>query len=242
MKLKQLSIALITSFGAIAATHADIANGQSYDGKLLLSSTDVKAGVAGVLGGASVDFSHFKAFGADSNGVYQFAASDIPVASHQGLGVWDFKQIGSQAIYFGEWAQESKDSSGNYTKQPDATTHTVFFIGDNADSSITSTGTATYSVSGLNNGNHYTGSYNADFGANTLTGSLTNGSDTFNLGNAVINASNASISGSNASWSGANLNAVNGAVEGQFFNNQQDLAGIAKFNDRANDIAFGGSK
>lgn len=242
MKLTQISLALIASLGVIASAQAAVGGKQSDSTHLILSSTAVAAGVNGVFGSSAMSFSHFKAFGADANGVYSFAGSDIPVPSHQGLGVWDFKQVGSKDIYFGEWAKESKDSAGNYTKQADAATHSVFYIGANADSSITSTGTATYSVSGLNNGNYYAGSYNADFGASTLTGSLTNGTDTFNIGNAAINAATAKISGSNASWSGANMNAAGGQVSGQFFNNQQDLAGIAQFADRTNDIAFGGSK
>lgn len=247
MKIKQLSLALIVSLGFISSVHAAIGQHQSDTGGpneqfLKLSSTHVQAGVGNLFGGATVDFSHFKAFGTDSNGVYHFAGSDIPVPSHQALGVWDFKQIGTKDIYFGEWSKELKDSSGNYTKQADSATHTVFYIGDNADSSITSTGTATYTVTGVNNGNHYAGNYSADFGANTLTGSLTNGTDTFNLGNATINASNAKISGNDASWSGANINATGGEVNGQFFNNQQDLAGHATFADRTNDIAFGGSQ
>lgn len=241
MQLKQISLAIITSLGVVVSAHAAIGNGQSDNTHLILSPTAVQAGVKGVLGGTTVDFAHFKMLGADANDVYHFSGSDIPVPSHQGLGVWDFKQVGSNSIYFGEWATELKDSSGKYTKQADAATHTVFYTGDNADQSITSTGTANYSVSGLNNGNHYTGTYTADFGANTLTGSLSNGTSTFNLGDATINASNATISGNNASWSGA-LTATDGNVSGQFFNSQQDLAGIATFADNTKDIAFGGSK
>ncbi|MDQ8936780.1 Slam-dependent surface lipoprotein [Acinetobacter rudis] len=242
MQLKQISLAVITSLGVIGSAHAAIGKSQSDTSNLILSSTAVQAGVNGVLGGATVDFSHFKMLGADANGVYHFSGSDIPVPSHQGLGVWDFKQIGSKNIYFGEWAKEVKDSAGKYTKQADTATHTVFYTGDNADKSISSTGTANYTVTGLNNGNHYAGTYTADFGAKTLTGTLSNGSNTFNLGNASINASNATISGHNASWSGSSLNATGGTVSGQFFNNQQDLAGIAQFADKTKDIAFGGSK
>ena len=244
MKITQLSLLLMTSFGLMASVHAAIAKDQSDAGKnlLKLSDTAVQAGVDGVLGGATVDFAHFKSGGANQNGVYHFSGSDIPVPSHQGLGVWDFKQLGANAIYFGEWAKEVKDSAGNYTKQADAATHTVFYIGDNADSTISSTGTATYNVTGLNNGQHYAGTYQADFAANSLTGSLSNATDTFNLGQASINASNATISGHDASWSGANHNATGGQVSGQFFNQQNDLAGIATFENRTQDIAFGGSK
>ncbi|WOE32636.1 MULTISPECIES: Slam-dependent surface lipoprotein [unclassified Acinetobacter] len=242
MKFTQLSFALITSLAVISSVHATVESKSRASTDLILSSTAVAVGINGMFGGTAMDFAHLKAFGADGHGVYHFAGSDIPVASHQGLGVWGFKQIGSNAIYFGEWAKESKDSTGNYSKQADDATHTVFYIGDHADSSISSTGTVTYNVSGLNNGNYYAGNYSANFDTNNLTGSLTDDVDTFNIGNATINASNAQISGNNAFWSGANLNATGGEVSGQFFNHQQDLAGIATFADRTHDIAFGGSK
>ncbi|MDQ9010728.1 Slam-dependent surface lipoprotein [Acinetobacter gerneri] len=241
MKLKQISCAVIATFGVIGSAHAAIGGEKSQSFGLILSDTAVAVGVQGSFGNAPMDFSHLKAFGANANGVYHFAGSDIPVSSHQGLGVWDFKQVGAKDIYFGEWAKEGQDSAGNYTKQADSATHTVFYIGNNADSSITSTGSATYTVSGLNGGNYYAGSYNANFATSTLTGSLSNGTDTFNLGTASI-GSDAKINGNNASWSGANLNATAGKVSGQFFNSQQDLAGIASFADSKNDIAFGGSK
>ncbi|GAA4999299.1 hypothetical protein GCM10023206_00240 [Acinetobacter puyangensis] len=267
MKLNQIAFALVATLGIIGSAHAAIGSGQSYggsdgDGLLKLSSTEVKAGVDGAVvttsspTGGYADFDHLKTYinlglaGSHNTttDVYHFAGSDLAWVSalgapdHTGLGVWDFKQVGGEDIYFGNWAKEV-----GTTGVADSSTHTVFYIGDNVDSAISSANygvTANYTVSGLNNGDYYSGNYAATFGATatgtgTLTGTLTDGTSTFNVGTATIDNATAAISGSDASWTGGKT-ASGGVVSGSFFNTQAQLAGIAKFADRSYDIAFGG--
>lgn len=256
MKLRQLSCAVLASLGVIASAHAAIGSNQSDYTSLILSPTAVEFGVIGQLDNATFGPSHFTgliqaglAGSYDAaTGIYQFAGSDLswlpPTApDHTGLGVWAFKQVNSDLL-IGNWATEV-----GTTKAADPNTYTVFYTGQNVDTAINSANygaQATYNVSGLNNGDHYSGDFTANFGANatasgTLTGTLTDGTSTFDLGTASINNATAAISGSNASWTGGKT-ASNGVVEGQFFNTQAQLAGIAKFTDRQYDISFGGVK
>ena len=240
--MTQLSLVLMTTLGLMTTAHAEIGSDRSYLGLMLLSTKEVKVGIQGVLGSNLTGFGHLKYKMPDYNGIYTLTGSQIPMPAHRILGVWSFKQLGSSNIYFGDWAREEKDSAGAYTQKANPATHTVFYIGENADSSITSTGTATYNVTGVTNAQHYAGTYQADFGAKTLTGSLTDGVDTLNIGHVRIETSDATISGETASWSGANRHATDGYITGQFFNQQKDILGLAQFDDRSLDIAFGGSQ
>lgn len=83
--------------------------------------------------------------------------------------------------------------------------------------------------------NKLIGTLDADFGAKTLSGNLSNSS--LNVGiNATI-ANNASFAGS------ATANGVAGTSQGQFYGSNVDsLAGVATFNDHTKDTAFGGTK
>ncbi|KAA8730824.1 hypothetical protein F4V57_14560 [Acinetobacter qingfengensis] len=250
MKTQKIVLALMTSLAMVGAAHADFKSGQSYGGEEgdgLLSLGTYNGTAAGGVDGVSIFgqshasfLQHFTRLGADSNGVYNVAGSDIP--GHGNIGVWNFKQVGSADVWFGNWATEV-----GTTKAADPSTYTVFYNGQAVDSAISSANygvTANYSVSGLNNGNYYSGTYVATFGASatgtgTLTGTLTDGTSTFNVGTATINNATAAISGSNASWTGGKT-ASGGVVSGNFFNTQAQLAGIATFTDRSYDIAFGG--
>ncbi|MFU8927990.1 Slam-dependent surface lipoprotein [Acinetobacter puyangensis] len=255
MKLNQIAFALVATLGVIGAAHADVAYGQSYggetdDGLLRLSgvaydgSGTTSAGVDGELLNLNASFeNHLAPYATiDGNDVYHFAGSElawIPF-DHTGLGVWDFKQVGDADVWFGNWATEV-----GTTGAADSSTYTVFYTGQDADTAISSANygvQANYSVSGLNNGDYYSGTYVANFGADgntagTLTGSLTDGTSTFTLSNTAINT-DATISGTGA-WTGGKI-VSGGDVSGQFFNTQAQLAGIATFTDRQYDISFGG--
>ena len=149
----------------------------------------------------------------------------------------------TQDVWFGEWNAEAKDASGKRLGTVDPATHTVYYNGKDADTSVPSTGTANYSVQGVNNyngSNLLSGTFTANFATKQLTGSLSDSSRTFNLGTATIN-NDATISGSNASWT-TNPSAGAGTVSGQFYNSQSSLAGIATFNNNVHDVAFGGKK
>lgn len=245
MKLKQLSCAVLTSLGAMASAHA-VSSGQSDFTLLLLSPTAVEFGVDGQLGNATFGPSHFTglihaglAGSYDAaTGIYQFAGSDLswlpPTApDHTGLGVWAFKQVNSDLL-IGNWATEV-----GTTKTADPATYTVFYIGDDTGTTVPTSGTADYTVTGINNGDALSGTYTANFTAGTLQGELSGSGTVTNLViDATFGAGNATFSGDAVANS-----TVDGTTSGQFFGaNAASLAGIAKFTDRQYDTAFGGVK
>ncbi|MEE7546645.1 transferrin-binding protein-like solute binding protein [Xanthomonas sp. Kuri4-1] len=203
-----------------------------------------RAGLAGVAVNSTglnnpVDFNGLSSYGGTGAvKVLNFPYSGAP-NSHDSLGVFAFAQVGSQDVWFGEWYSRKDTTDGQGT-------HTVYFMGDRADTSVPTSGTASYAVVGLNNysaGNQLTGTFNANFGTGRLTGSIQNAAGfAVNIGTATING-NASISGSNAiARQSGTVVATDGAVSGQFYANQTALAGIADFAGVQHDTAFGGAK
>lgn len=279
MKFNQIAFALMATFGVIGSVHAAVGAGQSYTesgGVRVGSSTSIvylPLGQAGIgvngtfpLTGALVPASHFADDPdyLDGNDVLRFSGKELvndygapstwPI-DHSGLGVWAFKQIGTQDVYFGEWNKEGTTQGSKV-----ANTHTVFYVGSNTSSTPTS-GTATYSIEGINNYNRNTasaqynllsGSLNVTYGSGTtgkFSGSLTGGTadtKTITFTNIGINASNGkfgtAIGGSVTGTNQSNVSIGSGTVDGQFFNTATSLAGFAKFSDRKYDTAFGGTK
>ncbi|NQZ31344.1 MAG: hypothetical protein HRU06_08705 [Oceanospirillaceae bacterium] len=187
-----------------------------------------------------VDFAGLTTYGSYANGVYSlnFPYTGAP-ASHSDLGVFHFAEVGSSDVWFGEWSNDG--SLGN-------TTRTVYYSGMNADSSVPSSGTASYTVVGINNydgsaGSLLNGTLSADFGAATLSGTLYNAdfSSIVNLGSTTIN-SDASVTGSSALGLFSGTLVTSGAVSAQFYNGQTDLAGLVDFAGANYDVAFGGTK
>lgn len=165
---------------------------------------------------------------ADANGINVVSAPGQP-DTHTGMGVFNFAKVANKDVYFGEWS---------HTGAANDTTHTAWYSGKDASTSVPTGGTATYSVAGINQysgSNKLIGTLDADFGAKTLSGNLSNSS--LNVGiNATI-ANNASFAGS------ATANGVAGTSQGQFYGSNVDsLAGVATFNDHTKDTAFGGTK
>lgn len=259
MKLNQILLAIVVVAGAASSIQAGIVSGQSYT-----NTTDgVKFGTAydgsGTAGGGVygqlndfnasfqnhlVSFINNPAYGGsyDTNtGIYHLAAG-VDLASipypHTGLGVWNFKQVGSSDIWFGEWSKETK-VNGAYTGQGDSSTRTVFYAGDDMGTTVPTSGTADYTVTGINNGDALSGTYTANFTAGTLQGELSGSGTVTNLViDATFGAGNATFSGDAVANS-----TVDGTTSGQFFGaNAASLAGIAKFTDRQYDTAFGGVK
>jgi hypothetical protein len=206
-----------------------------------------KAGIAVQYTGITnfVDFQGLSAYGGTSNGVhvlnfpYDYEPGEEPETDHSGLGVFHFAQVGTSDVWFGEWS--ASGTSGDATR-------TVYYSGVSADSSVPSSGTATYTVVGINNydgtaASLLNGTLTADFGAATLTGSMTSTNGlTVNVGTASIN-SDASVTGSNAvAIESASVVASSGDVSAQFYNGQADLAGLVDFAGTQYDTAFGGSK
>lgn len=177
-----------------------------------------------------------------SVGSAEFNVSHIPVTAvpptHSALGNFNFAQVGAQEVFFGEWWKAGDT--------PTSASHTVYYAGDNSNTSVPTAGTATYSVAGINGSeaNLLTGTFTADFGAGTLEGSLTGTGNTVSnltLDGVTFNAGSAAFSG------GVNANGTaglaTGDVTGQFFGaDAAALAGIAQFNDASYNTAFGGAK
>ncbi len=189
-----------------------------------------------------VDFQGLTHYGTiDSNGIYtlSFPYTDAP-QSHQDLGVFNFAQVGTADVWFGEWSP-----SGTF----DDAKRTVYYVGSNADTAVPNSGVATYSVTAtnnyyLNNNDLLTGTLTADFGAAQLTGSMTNSLYGINIGTTTIN-SDASVTGTGtatATMLGIFPLASGGNVSAQFYNGQVDLAGMVDFNGKVFDTAFGGTK
>jgi len=156
-----------------------------------------------------------------------------PGNPHGNLGYFNFVQVASEAVFFGEWSKDEASSSDP--------THTVYYAGEagNVIGNLP-TQTATYTVVGINNGALLSGSLTANFGGdNQLTGEFSNNNLKIGI-TAAIDAENARFSGTAT----ANEDGDYGFTEGHFFGNEATaLAGIANFGvaDPRN-TAFGGAK
>lgn len=255
MKLQKLAFILAATLGVVGTSQAAIVSGQSDStvGFILGNAGTVSAPisgatVAGVFSNNDLQaFNHFKAFGADGNGVYSFISSvafaPYPwIPEHKELGYWGFKGLGHSDAYFGEWAPENRSGSPSTPNGSiDYTKRTVYYIGN--DSGYTpATSSITYSVQGINRYNAVsankllTGDLTATFGStNKITGSLTRTSgvnvDTLTFNTVGFNASTGVISsalyGGSAS---ATYNTIGsstvtgGVVTGQFLGNQTAAA------------------
>lgn len=239
--LQKLSI-LALALGLTGMAHAT-ESGQSYDGTITVGGTTSTSpdhpgtigapgvGVNAFYGGTMIGFSSLKSMGSvDANNIYAITTAMMP-PSHAAFGNFDFAQVAGQEIYFGEWSQNGA------TNDP---TRVVYYSGDDAGTTMPTTGTAAYTVKGINN-------YN---GSNLLNGTLNANFDTGNLSGSMSRtglsiAINASIDSSDASFSGAAIanSSVIGTSEGHFYGaDAAALAGIAKFANRDYDTAFGGAK
>ncbi|WP_411851127.1 Slam-dependent surface lipoprotein [Stenotrophomonas sp. LGBM10] len=192
-------------------------------------------GVSTVSGGLKVDFAGLSAYSGKTpiNGV-TVQTLNVPITgtpgSHSGMGYFSFVKVGSGDVWFGEWSRDGASSFSN---------RQVYYVGDRTGTTLPA-GTASYAVAGLNQfsgSNLLQGTFNADFGAGTLTGVLN--------GTGLVVGVNASINAGSASFAGAAFaNGAAGTTQGQFFGaNAASLAGIATFAGNSQyDTAFGGTK
>ncbi|UOO80940.1 transferrin-binding protein-like solute binding protein [Uruburuella testudinis] len=155
-----------------------------------------------------------------------------PAHGKVAMGNFNFAQLADSnaEVYYGEWTAHN-DTAG--------ATRSVYYVGKDKTANMPTSGTATYAVKGINQysgNNQLNGTFTADFGKNTLKGSLAN--NALNVGvDAKINTAAASFNGS------ATAAGKTGTSQGHFFgNNAGSLAGFAKFDDRKLDTAFGGVK
>ncbi len=149
---------------------------------------------------------------------------------------YNFVQVANQDVWFGEWYEGDRDVTFN--------SRVVYYVGDDTGTSVPTSGTASYAVTGVNKfsgENILAGTFTADFGAQSLTGSVQNAALKVNV-NAQINVTTAAFNGSaSADVNGVTTNG--GTSQGHFFGaNANSLAGIATFTNSDLDTAFGGSK
>lgn len=262
MKISQLFIGLVACSAVFS--HAAIDGASSNEANIRIgaaanaSHPDGAAAIsieaAGAPYNAFTGFSSLKglaqAFAAQGTsntnvtvGSKSFNISHIPVSamppSHSALGNFNFGQVGTQEVYFGEWWKAGDTAA--------SASHTVYYAGDNSNTTVPTAGTATYTVAGINGSatNLLTGNFTANFGTGTLDGSL-NGTGTavsnLTLNGVTFNPGTAEFAGAASANGTAGLNNT-GIVQGHFFGaNAAALAGIAEFNNASYNTAFGGAK
>ncbi|NKJ01304.1 Slam-dependent surface lipoprotein [Novosphingobium sp. SG707] len=246
----RIAIALAASTAFAGAAHASIAGESSDTAKVVVGTSTINGGphVSGRPGIAVpatgltnlVDFQGLQSsVGTDSNSVSTINSGTSAPTDHSNLGVFHFAKVGTANLYFGEWSQTSSVSAGD---------HTVYYVGDDGGTTtVPTSGTATYSVKGISdyaNKGLLTGTFTANFGAATLTGSMANSGSgyTVNIGTADIDGVNIIGDGASATLSGSTV-ASGGNVSGRFYgSNAAALAGIVTFSSKQYDTAFGGTK
>ncbi|MGR0306594.1 Slam-dependent surface lipoprotein [Acinetobacter beijerinckii] len=262
MKISQLFIGLVACSAVFA--HAGIEGASSNEANIKVGAAAsashpggaaaVSVQAAGAPYNAFTGFSSLKglaqAFSAQGTsntnvtvGTKTFNISHIPVSamppSHSALGNFNFGQVGTQEVYFGEWWKAGDT--------PTSASHTVYYAGDNTNTTVPTAGIATYTVAGINGSasNLLSGSFTANFGAGTLEGSLAGTGTTVSnvtLDGVTFNPGSAAFSGFAVANGTAGLN-DSGIVQGHFFGaNAAALAGIAKFDNVSYNTAFGGAK
>ena len=158
---------------------------------------------------------------------------------HSHLGRLSYSKVGNMDVYFGDWSAVPSGAAVG-TK---GTNYTAFYSGTGRTTNLPTTGTATYTVKGINqyhtqNTALLNGTLKADFGKRTLNGEMERAGLNVAINNATINTAQASFSGT------ATANKVAGTTHGHFFGNQgAAIAGVADFGrNHAYNTAFGGTK
>ena len=165
---------------------------------------------------------------------------NIPrMPDHSHLGRLSYSKVGNMDVYFGDWSAVPSGAAVG-TK---GTNYTAFYSGTGRTTNLPTTGTATYTVKGINqyhtqNTALLNGTLKADFGKRTLNGEMKRTGLNVAINNATINTAQASFEGK------ATANKVAGTTRGHFFGNQgAAIAGVAEFDrNPAYNTAFGGTK
>lgn len=247
MKAIYLSVLATSLLSVSALSQAAVTGAESDQTYIQVGTSNIPFGphTAGLPGvgvyttglTAKVDFAGLSSYSTQSNGVYTLNAPlNVDEPDHSGMGVFNFAKVSNANVYFGEWSQTG--ASGDSSR-------TVYYVGDDTGTSVPTSGTATYSVAGINDysgSNLMSGTFTANFGTNSLTGSLSNSSLAVNIGSASFDSAG-NISSTTATANGSAGVATGGQVSGNFFGNDAAaLAGIATFSNRDYDTAFGGTK
>ena len=115
---------------------------------------------------------------------------------HSHLGRLSYAQVGNLDVYFGDWSNVAPGAAVG-TK---GTNYTAFYSGTGRTTNLPTTGTATYTVKGINqyhtqNTALLNGTLKADFGKRTLNGEMKRTGLNVAINNATINTAQASFSG-----------------------------------------------
>ena len=158
---------------------------------------------------------------------------------HSHLGRLSYSKVGNMDVYFGDWSAVPSGAAVGAK----GTNYTAFYSGTGRTTNLPTTGTATYTVKGVNqyhtqNTALLNGTLKADFGKRTLNGEMKRTGLNVAINNATINTAQASFEGK------ATANKVAGTTHGHFFGNQgAAIAGVADFGrNHAYNTAFGGTK
>lgn len=247
-QITKLAVALAATCGLAAQAQASVTGHQSYDKHVVVGATlpstgsghggpggEPGIGVDSIANQTLVSFAGLQGYvPPDGNNITVLKASP---QSHRNMGEFSFGKIANSDVYVGEWSQSGNVNDG---------THTVYYAGTDKTSVMPTSGRASYRVNGINNyngSNLYSGTLNANFAQNTLSGSMSRGFSGPNVVGikARINSADASFSGSASHSTNWGITNQSGQTQGHFFgNNAKNLAGVATFADRANDVAFGG--
>lgn len=153
-------------------------------------------------------------------------------------------------VYFGEWAPRAAGTppTNSTDLNMGSSDRTVWYVGDNATTTMPTLTNATYNVIGIQGVGTaadnlptapklYGGTLTANYGggSGTLAGSITNGTNTVNFAGTTIGSTGKFGNGTGGVG-------VPGTIEGQFYNNASALAGIYKGGTAASNVAFGGSR
>lgn len=250
MHLKMLAIAGMAALTWSGTANAQIVGESTDTGEVVVGTSTINGGphssgrpgiaVPSTGLGNLVDFQGLQAsVGTDGSGVSTINSPSGVPSDHTNLGVFHFAKVGTANLYYGEWSQTASVGDG---------THAVYYVGDTAGTTVPTSGTATYSVNGISdyaNKGPLTGTFTANFGAATLTGSIANASTGYgvNIGTADIDGANIIGEGdATATQSGVQV-ASGGQVSGRFYgSNAAALAGVVAFSGRQYNTAFGGTK
>lgn len=212
---------------------------ENHDGEL----GEPAIGISGVYEGAKVGFAGLQRLGTTSGAgtaadprFTQITTAMMP-PSHAALGNFNFAQVGSQAVFFGEWSDTGSSASAK---------HTVYYAGEAGNVATTlPTGTATYSIKSINNAYAASG---ASLPGSTLTANF-GGRTASSAGDINFSGGTISVDGARVQLAAGNVGVnsvggLNGQLNGDFFGTgAAAVAGTVTFTgERSKNTAFGGAK